>query len=171
EALADEICARLSAGESLAAICKSPHMPTETKVRTWALNDRADKRGTGAGFKQRYLVAREMGYERMAEQVIEISDADYRMPDGLVDNAAIQQARLRSDNRKWLLAKMLPKRFGDRVTAEVVGDVNAPLLQRIELVAVRPKVIGGVPNEQAHLDTQDEVRARGLPYLDAAADD
>jgi len=45
---------------------------------------------------------------------------------------------LRSDNRKWLLAKLLPKRFGDRVTAEVVGDANAPLLTRIELVAVAP---------------------------------
>jgi hypothetical protein len=145
EAIAEEICNRLAAGESLASICRTPGFPTETKVRIWALNDQADKHGTGKGFKERYTVAREIGYERMADEVIAISDADYRMEDGLVDNAAVQQARLRSDNRKWLLSKMLPRKFGDRVTAEVVGDANAPLLTRIELVAVAPKVIEHEP--------------------------
>lgn len=178
EEIADEICDRLAAGESLASICNDAHMPNETKVRIWAMNDQADKQGTGAGFRARFNAAREMGYERMADEVIAIGDADYRMPDGLVDNAAVQQARLRSDNRKWMLSKMLPKRFGDRVTAEVVGDANAPLLTRIELVAVPPRVIDVTPNGSrnvanvaAHTDTQAEIRAR--PDLDVteAADD
>ena len=43
-----------------------------------------------------------------------------------------------SDNRKWLLSKMLPRRYGDKV--EISGDASAPLLTRIELVAVRPKL-------------------------------
>jgi hypothetical protein len=71
----------------------------------------------------------------MADEVIEISDADCTV-DGKPDNALVQQARLRVDTRKWLLSKMLPRRFGDRVTTEVAGDPDAPLLTRIELVAV-----------------------------------
>jgi len=141
EAIAEEICDRIASGESLMSICRSPHMPTDNLVRFWVVNDAADKQGTGKGFAARFMRARELGLDRMAEEVIEIGDADYRGPDGLVDNAAIQQARLRSDNRRWLLSKALPKKYGDRVTAEITGDANAPLLQRIELVAVAPKVI------------------------------
>ena len=44
-----------------------------------------------------------------------------------------------SDNRKWLLSKMLPKQFGDRVTQEIVGGGDQPLITRIELVPVAPK--------------------------------
>jgi hypothetical protein len=74
----------------------------------------------------------------MADELVEISDADCTV-DGKPDNALVQQARLRVDTRKWILSKMLPKRYGDRVTTEVTGDPNAPLLTRIELVAVSPK--------------------------------
>ena len=74
----------------------------------------------------------------MAEEIIAISDANYTGPDGLVDNGAVQQARLRVDNRKWLLSKMLPKQFGDRVTQEITGDNGGALITRIELVPVDP---------------------------------
>jgi len=167
EALAEEICDRLATGEPLASICRSPYMPTETKVRLWAINDQAAEDGTGKGFKARYTAAREMGYERMADEIIAIGDADYIGTDGNVDNAAVQKARLQCDNRKWMLSKMLPKRFGDRVTAEVVGDANAPLLTRIELVAVPARVVDVTPQkvmvdmvDTAHTDTKVEVRAR-----------
>jgi hypothetical protein len=33
---------------------------------------------------------------------------------------------------------MLPKIYGDKI--ELSGDASAPLIQRIELVAVRPKL-------------------------------
>jgi hypothetical protein len=154
EALADEICERLASGEPLQSICRDPHMPNETKVRNWALNDTPEK--AWAGFSVRYAQAREMGFEHMADEIIAISDAEYIGTDGNVDNGAVQQARLRSDNRKWLLSKMLPKRFGDRVTAEVVGDANAPLLTRIELVAVPPRVIEHEPARERIEQAGDE---------------
>lgn len=72
----------------------------------------------------------------MAEEVIEISDAPILF-EGVPDNALVQQARLRSDNRKWMLSKMLPKQFGDKVEASIVGDPDQPIVTRIELVAVR----------------------------------
>ena len=55
--IADEICERLAAGESLFSICRDAHMPAENRVREWALDDRVDKSGTGAGFAARYARA------------------------------------------------------------------------------------------------------------------
>ena len=137
EAIADEICARLAGGESLNAICSDPHIPPESTVREWVDDDRGGDEN-GPGFAARYMRARNAGYERMAQEIIEISDADYTGPDGFVDNGAVQQARLKSDNRKWLLSKMLPKKYGDRVVQELVGDGDRPIVSRIELVPVAP---------------------------------
>jgi hypothetical protein len=129
QALADEICDRLADGEPLNVICKTPGMPVPSAIRKWAL-DRAD-------FGARYTRAKSIGYERLADEVIAIGDAPI-IHNGHPDNALVQHARLMSDNRKWLLSKVLPKIYGDKV--EISGDANAPLIQRIELVAVRPKL-------------------------------
>ena len=53
----------------------------------------------------RYTRAREQGYERMAEEILEISDDNYTGSDGRGDNALVQQARFRVDARRWLLVE------------------------------------------------------------------
>jgi hypothetical protein len=137
DVLADEICDRLAAGESLSAICKHPQMPDEKTVRLWA----TEGSEWALTFAPKYTRARQIGYERLADQVIEIGDSSFVGPDGFVDNGAVQAARLACENRKWLLSKMLPKQFGDKVTAELVGDSDRPLITRIELVPVDPRPI------------------------------
>ena len=129
--IADEICDRLATGESLRSICRDPHMPDEKAVRLWVIA----RAGT---FAPQFTRARELGFQSIAEEIIEISDADYTLPDGAVDNGAVQQARLRSDNRKWFLSKMMPRQFGDKVTQEITGEDGGALITRIELVPVAP---------------------------------
>jgi len=109
--IAAEVCERMARGESLRAICRSPHMPDESTVRLWAVND-ID------GFKARYASAREAQMEALAEDLIEISD------DKKED---VNRDRLRIDTRKWIMARVSPKKFGDRVTNEVVGDGGGPV--------------------------------------------
>ena len=46
---------------------------------------------------------------------------------------------MRVDTRKWLLSKLLPKKYGDRV--EITGDAATPVITRIELVPVMPRAI------------------------------
>lgn len=159
EAIAAEICERLAAGESLFSICRDAHMPAENRVREWALEDRADKSGTGAGFAARYARARSMGYERLAEEAIRIADEPCLF-NGVPDNALVQKQKLQVDARKWFLSKLLPKQFGDKITQELVGSSNQPLLTRIELVAVPPRHPGALIE-----DGGDEAppRARLLP--------
>lgn len=60
----------------------------------------------------------------MADELIEISDANFTGPDGRADNALVQAARLRSDNRKWLLSKLLPKKYGDKAASPVRGQLS-----------------------------------------------
>ena len=57
---------------------------------------------------------------------------------GEADNALVQKQRLQVDSRKWMLSKLLPKQYGDKVTQELVGNPDAPIVTRIELVPVAP---------------------------------
>jgi hypothetical protein len=127
----EEILDRLATGMTLRAICRDPAMPDEKAVRKWVIA-RADTIGP------QYARAREMGYESIAEEIIEIGDADITV-NGIPDNALVQKARLMSDNRKWLLSKVMPRRFGDKVTQELTSDPDRPVVTMIQLVPISPK--------------------------------
>lgn len=85
----------------------------------------------------RYTRAREDLIERMAQEVLELSDVDVGLqPDGKRDWAAVQKHKLQVDTRKWLLSKLAPKKFGDKL--ELTGDPDRPLaIQKIERVVVK----------------------------------
>jgi hypothetical protein len=126
EAIADEICSRLARGGSLKSICRSDGMPDIATVLKWALDTTHD-------FSQRYARAREVGYRVLAEELLEISDDSKgdlaQGEDGrkAVDHEHIARARLRVDTRKWMLSKMLPKLYGDKITSELVGQGGGPV--------------------------------------------
>jgi len=118
DALADELLSRLSAGESLRQICRDPHMPDERRVREWAIDNRE-------GFSPRYAHARQIGWESIAEETLEIADDgsndwyERELKSGRkvkkFDYDHVERSKLRVDTRKWLLAKMLPALFGDKL--------------------------------------------------------
>ena len=113
-AIADVICERLENGETLTAICKDIGTPASTVVK-WS-NKNHD------GFGERYARARELGWNVVADQVIDIADEE-TTPD------MIGQQRNRIDTRKWLLSKRLPKTFGDKVatTNQTIGADGNPV--------------------------------------------
>jgi hypothetical protein len=136
------ICERLEKGESLRAICRDEGMPAESAVRRWALDD-------VGGFHAQYMRAREIQYLAMAEELTEIAD-DARNDwmavqddDGgeayRLNGEHVQRSRLRTDTRKWLLSKMLPKVFGDKL-AHTGPDGTGP-------AKVVMQVITGVPHD------------------------
>ena len=125
--VADRICAGLAEGKSLRAVCAEPGMPSESTVRAWALDD-------VEGFAAQYARAREIGYERLADELLEIADTPKpgiktkTNEKGEVETSEgdmIEHRRLQVDARKWMLAKMLPKKYGDRQV--IAGDPDAPL--------------------------------------------
>lgn len=64
--IADEICRRIACGETLRAICRDPGMPDFQSVYRWAKKY--------PEFGADLARARDVGYDAIAEQAIEIAD-------------------------------------------------------------------------------------------------
>ena len=73
-----------------------------------------------------YAKARESMMEKIASDIMRIADEPAPLtPAGATDSGAVAQKRLQVDTRKWLLSKLAPKKYGDRL--EVAGDASAPI--------------------------------------------
>lgn len=134
-----EICDLLSMGQSLRSICLADNMPDERTVRRWVQADHQ-------GFAARYAVARDLGMDAMADELLEIVDngtndwMERKSEDGSVqvvlNKENIARSRLRADTRKWLMSKIASKRYGDKTAVEVSGvDANTIV------------IVGGLPDK------------------------
>ena len=75
-----------------------------------------------------YARAKELQIEHWADDLLEISDDasnDWMQREGRVELNIehIQRSRLRTDNRKWLIAKLRPEKYGDSGAQRVSADV------------------------------------------------
>jgi len=126
-----DICALVLSGMrgglSTFKACEAAGVPHSTFL-LWMKDD--------AELADSYACAREDLIERIANEVIELSDADVGLqPDGKKDWAAVQKHKLQVDTRKWLLSKLAPKKYGEKL--ELTGDPDRPLaIQKIERVVV-----------------------------------
>lgn len=132
--IAAEVCTKLAEGRSLRDVCSDEDLPAESTIRLWALEDRN-------GFSAQYARAREIGYHSMADELLEISDDgrnDWMVRRGEDDagwqanGEHIQRSRLRVDTRKWMLSKVLPKVYGDKLalTDSDGGPLTVNVVQR-----------------------------------------
>ncbi|NHT79218.1 ubiquitin carboxyl-hydrolase [Proteus mirabilis] len=103
--VADDVCALIADGESLRSVCKRPGMPNTTKVMRW-LREYPD-------FREQYAKAMESRADAVFEELFDIAD------DVTEEPSAVAKARLRIDTRKWALARMSPKKYGDKVTQDI----------------------------------------------------
>ena len=108
----ERICELLAAGQSMAQICRSEAMPAQSTVYRWIAES--------AEFSERYAHAREMQADMLADEIIEIADSCEP------EAAAVAKAKARIDARKWLAARLAPKKYGDRV------DVSAGVAVKVE---------------------------------------
>lgn len=120
-----EICTRLAHGESLRKICSDLHMPAASSVIEWVQRDQS-------GFAERYARAREIGYLLLADEIVQIADTPLQ---GTVETSKewgtevktgdmLEHRKLQVDTRKWMLAKMLPKVYGDKQQIEHSGAID-----------------------------------------------
>jgi hypothetical protein len=78
---------------------------------------------------KRYTRACEMRADIMADEILTISDNRggdivQTMDSEYIDHAVINRDRLRVDSRKWLLSKLQPKKYGDKIDVEHSGNVT-----------------------------------------------
>jgi hypothetical protein len=84
-------------------------MPPKATVRGWHLRD-------VEGFATRYARARESQIESWSDEIVAISNERGSEPN---------DRRVRIDTKRWLMSKIVPKRYGDRVTH--AGDPEEPV--------------------------------------------
>lgn len=148
-AVASEICKRLSDGESLRAICRDAGMPPEGTVRQWARDNRDN-------FAERYREARAMLVERWADEIIEIADDETIEPNS---------RRVRVDTRKWLMSKLAPRQYGDKLVHS--GDPEHPIHvmhRRVGIADMEPNELAAVLHLAAALESRmvdDDIAAVG----------
>jgi hypothetical protein len=82
---------------------------------------------------EQYARAIETRYDVLADDIMQISDDGlndtYVDDDGKkrTDHDVIARSKLRVDSRKWLLSKLAPKKYGDRVAQEHSGPDGGPI--------------------------------------------
>lgn len=115
------------AGESLRSICRDDSMPARSTVHLWLAKDK--------GFSDHYARACDVRAEEVFDEMFEIADDatnDFMAQgeDGAwkVNGENVQRSRLRIDTRKWALARMNPKKYGEKIVNEVVGKDGGPIV-------------------------------------------
>lgn len=106
EELVDKICHLIGDhGRTLNSICKEDWSPKKAIIFKW-LKEKE-------GFLDKYRRAIDDRSDYWAEQTIDLADNVTTE-----SSAEVAKAKLQSDNRKWVISKLKPKKYGDRQYVE-----------------------------------------------------
>lgn len=120
QGLFDEICEMIADGESLRDVCAREDMPNRTTFFRWLEGSEA--------LSNQYARAKEEQADAIFDEILQIADDarnDWMERNGQDDDGwrangeHIQRSRLRIDARKWMAGKLRPKKYGEKVEAEV----------------------------------------------------
>lgn len=76
-------------------------------------------------FRSQYARAKEEAADALADDIVDIADQPPPLTAmGTLDSAGVQHQRLRVDARKWIAAKLKPKKYGEKAEVEHKGNVG-----------------------------------------------
>jgi len=114
-ALADRICKRLEQGMSLRKACAGEI--DNAAVLRWVRDSEE--------FAQQYTRAREIGWLGKTDRILELVDEAHEAAlDPDFSTSRLSACRFEVDTLKWMLAKMLPKVYGERVGVQVLPTTS-----------------------------------------------
>jgi hypothetical protein len=99
------VLSEMQAGVSLRKACEKQDIAASTFMG-WLDGD--------ADLSEQYTRAREAMLDRQAEELEDIGERASRAETG----AQVAGLRLLADNRKWLLSKLAPKKYGEKLEIE-----------------------------------------------------
>lgn len=121
--LADTICEMIASGMSMRSVSRDEKMPSMATIFKWLRENEE--------FSKQYARATEERTEAMAEEIIDIADdgtndlmtivkgdKTYEVENKEVTN----RSRLRVDTRKWIMSKMKPKKYGEKIDVTSAGE-------------------------------------------------
>lgn len=121
---------RLIGGESVRTICSTDSMPDAATIFRWLAQDKE--------FCEQYARAREAQADALFDEILDIADdgsndwmerknADGQNIGWQENGEALRRSALRVDARKWMAARLQPKKYGDKITQEHAGKVAVVL--------------------------------------------
>lgn len=125
EATFSLILSRIMDGKSLKEVCDAEDMPARKTVYEWMAKNEE--------LSNRYARACEIRADHLFDELIQIADTPKpglkikTDADGKVETTEgdmIEHRRLQIDARKWALAKMQPKKYGDKLDLNHAGQFN-----------------------------------------------
>ncbi len=127
--IAAACCSRIAEGYTIRQIGEIDGYPSDRTMYSWM-----HKHKEFYNAYQDALVARAEVYR---EEIIAIADDarnDFMEKAGIggtpyvtLDSEHVQRSKLRIDTRRWLMASMVPKKFGAKSEVAVVGDPTRPV--------------------------------------------
>jgi hypothetical protein len=140
--IASKICEQIAQGMSLNRICKQDGFPSKVSVFRWLLDESLVE------FRNQYAQARDMQAQGWSDDIIEIADdGENDTYIAMVDDEAviktnfdnIQRSKLRVDARKWVLSKLLPKKYGDKIEIPKEPEAEKPHEATKRIIISEPK--------------------------------
>lgn len=110
-AIENEVCSRLIKGESLRRICRDEKMPDRETILNWLESD--------AEFSAKYARARESQADYMDDLIQDVADAS------TAETAAADRVKIGA--YQWRASKLQPKKYGDKLSAELTGKDGGPV--------------------------------------------
>jgi hypothetical protein len=126
----EEVCLRIEKGQPLKFIFESENSPMSNTLFYRLLRENKE-------LNERYARAREIYAASIFDEIIEIADESHSDveigEDGKVftNNEVVQRSRLKIDARKWVLSKLEPKKYGDKL--EIDGNLNQKITQILSI--------------------------------------
>lgn len=107
------ICDGLTAGKPMREILRRPRMPAARTVLEWLEKE--------PEFARNYARARGMWAQSEATAIVKLADSCRGK-----SHEVVNATRVQIDTRKWVIARLLPKIYGDRVDLNVVDQPVDP---------------------------------------------
>lgn len=128
-----DLLALIEGGMSLSDACRQDGMPARSIVYRFI--------EANAEFRDKYARAATARADLIFEEMLDIADdgsndwmartnADGSMGDAVLNGEHVQRSRLRIDARKWMLSKMNPKKYGEKIA--IGGAADMPPIQTID---------------------------------------
>ena len=122
----DYVCLEIEKGRALRSVLKDENMPSTSTFYQW-LENNTDK-------AKQYARATEVRADIIFDDILSIADENtndtFVNDNGIevVNNDVIQRSRLRIDARKWVLSKLNPKKYGDKIQTEHSGEITTNVI-------------------------------------------
>jgi hypothetical protein len=139
EAVAKVVLDSMTSGMSMRQSCLKAGIGASTWI-DWTVADRS--------LAERYARARESLLDAMVDQILTLADSPVpTLDNGATDPGMVRQRQLQIDARRWVLSKLAPNKYGDRLDVSVTdtrisisGALQAAQSRLVDVIDVAPRL-------------------------------